>query len=248
MKILYMQKSEKVLRGLTMDIKHALKEAKTLIVEKKVDRATEILSNALSIIQTQPLDDLSLEERLLLEGEIQENLGDTKILQGNDQEALSHLLMAMTQLETYQAQTQITPSENLYRVYRKLSGAFDRLGQQFEAEKYMRKAGEAKATMLKEILFQRFKEAGYKYKENVRAIETEATPVDIMAEKGGFLKKSRIAIWFAMDESEVDTIAYLTKGYSKYAKHRYIILLMGETPFPSLEGAKIIHNIDDIVL
>ncbi|MFX1284548.1 MAG: hypothetical protein ACFFB5_12885 [Promethearchaeota archaeon] len=228
-----------------MDIKHALNEAKTLIVEKKAEQAAELLNNAYNILQSQPPDDMERAEKLLLEGEIQESLGDTRILQQQDQEALSHLLMALTQLQTLESETQTLPHENLFRVYRKLSGAFNRCGQQFESEKYLRNAGEIKARILKNELSVRFKQAGYKMKENIRAIETEATPVDIMAEKGGFRKK-RVAIWFAMDEAELDTIAFLTKGYAKYAKDRYILMLMGQTTIPSLQGARVVNSIDDI--
>ncbi|MHA2224676.1 MAG: hypothetical protein ACXAC8_05705 [Candidatus Hodarchaeales archaeon] len=230
-----------------MDLKHALKEAKTLIVEKKPEKATELLNNALNILQTQPPDDLNQAQKLILESELQESLGDTQILQQKDQEALSHLLMAMTQLQTVESLTGHPPNEILFRVYRKLSGAFDRLGQQFESEKYLRNAGEIKASILKSELHHRFKESGFKIQENVRAIETEATPVDIMAVKGGFRKK-RIAIWFAMDEAELDTISYLTKGYAKFAKDRYILMLMGQTTIPSLSGARIVTSIDDIKL
>jgi hypothetical protein len=230
-----------------MDLKHALKEAKTLIVEKKTDKASELLNGALSILQTQPPTDLTQEERLLLEAEIQESIADTKILTQNDQDALSHLLMAMTQLETYESFSQTSANEILFRVYRKLSGAFDRLGQQFESEKYLRKAGEIKASILKTDLFKQLTEAGYSVSENIRGIETEASPVDIIGEKGK-LKKTRIAIWFAMDESEVDTISYLTRGYSKYAKHRYIVLLMGTPTIPTIEGARIVGSIDQIKL
>jgi hypothetical protein len=195
-----------------MDLKHALKEAKTLIVEKKTDKATEILNNALNLIQTQPPDDLSQDE----------------------------------QLETLESITSVSPDDILFRVYRKLSGSFNRLGQQFESEKYLRKAGEIKANLLKTEIYERFQNAGYKLEENVRKVETEASPVDIMAEKGGLFKKKRIAIWFAIDESEVDTISFLTKGYTKYAKDRYILLLMGQTTIPMILGARIISSIDDI--
>ncbi|MFX0124883.1 MAG: hypothetical protein ACFFAE_14730 [Candidatus Hodarchaeota archaeon] len=229
-----------------MDIKNALNEAKTLIVEKKAEQAAELLNNVYNILQSQPPDDLTQEEKILLEGEIQESLGDAKILQQQDQEALSHLLMAMTQLQTLESMTDIPPHDVLFRVYRKLSGAFNRLGQQFESEKYLRNAGEIKASILKTELYARFRNAGYKVKENVRAIETEATPVDIMAEKGGFLSKKRVAIWFAMDEAELDTIAFLTRGYEKYAKDRYVLMLMGESTIPSLQGAKIVSSIDQI--
>ncbi len=229
-----------------MDIKHALNEAKTLIVEKKAEQAAELLNNAYNILQSQPPDDITQEEKILLEGEIQESLGDTKILQQQDQEALSHLLMAMTQLQTLESMTEIPPHDVLFRVYRKLSGAFNRLGQQFESEKYLRNAGEIKGSILKTELYARFREAGYKVKENIRAVETEATPVDIMAEKGGFLSKKRVAIWFAMDEAELDTIAFLTRGYAKYAKQRYVLMLMGESTIPNLQGAKIVQSIDQI--
>ncbi|MFX0013298.1 MAG: hypothetical protein ACFFB2_02475 [Promethearchaeota archaeon] len=231
-----------------MDLKHTLNEAKTLIVEKKAEQAAELLNNALNILQTQPPDDLDQNAKLLLEGEIQESLGDTKILQQQDQNALSHLLQAMTLLQTLESLTNIAPNEALFRVYRKLSGAFNRLGQQFESEKYLRNAGEIKASILKNELYSRFKEAGYKVNENVRVIETEATPVDIMAEKGGLFKKNRIAIWFAMDEAELDTISFLTQGYAKYAKNRYILMLMGQSTIPTLQGAHIVTSIDQIKL
>ncbi|MHA1941912.1 MAG: hypothetical protein ACW97P_09315, partial [Candidatus Hodarchaeales archaeon] len=172
---------------------------------------------------------------------IQENLGDTKIIEQKDQEALSHLLMALTQLTTLESISKKDAIEPLFRVYRKLSGAFKRLGQQFESEKYLRKAGDIKAAILKKELSARFRDAGYKFKEDIRAVETEVTPVDILAEKGGFRKK-RVAIWFAMDESEVDTISFITKGYAKYAKTRYIVLLMGQ---PTVH---ITNSIDDIKL
>ncbi len=231
-----------------MDLQQSLKEAKTLIVEKKAEQASELLNNAFNFLQSQPPDALGQEERLLLEGEIQESLGDTRILQQKDQEALSHLLMAMTQLQTLESLSETPPHDNLFRVYRKLSGAFNRLGQQFESEKYLRNAGEIKSSILKRELYKRFKENGYKVKENVRAVETEASPVDVMAEKGGFFKKTRIAIWFAMDEAELDTISFLTKGYASYTKSRYILMLMGQTTIPSLLGAHIITSIDEIKL
>jgi len=230
-----------------MDLKHALKEAKTLIIEKKTEKAAEILNNALNFIQTQPPDDLAQEERLLLEAEIQEGIADANILSQKDQEALSHLLMAMTQLETYESITDIPTSDILFRIYRKLSGAFDRLGQQFESEKYLRKAGEIKASILRVELTNRLRGKGYSVLDNVRAIETEATPVDVIGEKGRF-KKTRIAVWFAMDESEVDTISFLTKGYANYAKTRYILLLMGQPTIPSIQGAQIVNSIDQIKL
>ncbi len=231
-----------------MDLKHALNEAKTLIVEKKAEQAAELLNNAYNILQSQPPDDLEQNEKLLLEGEIQESLGDTKILQQQDQEALSHLLMAMTQLQTLESLTDSPPHDVLFRVYRKLSGAFNRLGQQFESEKYLRNAGEIKASILKTELHTRFRESGYKVVENVRAIETEATPVDIMAIKGSLFKKKRVAVWFAMDDAELDTISFLTRGYAKYAKKRYILMLMGETTIPTLQGATIVTSIDQIKL
>ena len=81
-----------------MDVEHALKEAKTLIVEKKSQQAAEILTNALEYLQAQPEGELEQSVKLVLESAIQENLGDAKIIDQNDQEALSHLLMAMTQL------------------------------------------------------------------------------------------------------------------------------------------------------
>ena len=230
-----------------MDLEHTIKEAKTLIVEKKADQASEILTNALSFLNSQPPDEMEQEVRLVLESAIQENLGDAKIVEQKDQEALSHLLMALTQLQTLESISKKDAIEPLFRVYRKLSGAFRRLGQQFESEKYLRQAGDIKASILKKELVTRFEDAGYKFNENIRAVETEVTPVDILAEKGGFRKK-RIAIWFAMDESEVDTISFITKGYAKFAKARYIVLLMGQPTIPSIEGVQITSSIDDIKL
>ena len=155
--------------------------------------------------------------------------------------------MAMTQLQTLETVSKQEAIDPLFRVYRKMSGAFSRLGQQFERDKYIRKAGEIKASILKKELFARFNSSGWKYEENIRAIEEEVTPVDILAEKGSFRKK-RVAIWFAMDDSEVDTISFITKGYAKYAKDRYIVLLMGQPTIPNLEGVKITSSIDDIKL
>ncbi|MHA2176025.1 MAG: hypothetical protein ACXABI_14440 [Candidatus Hodarchaeales archaeon] len=230
-----------------MDLEHAIKEAKTLIVERKADQASELLTNALTFLNSQPPDEMEQGIRLVLESAIQENLGDTKIIEQKDQEALSHLLMALTQLTTLESISKKDAIEPLFRVYRKLSGAFKRLGQQFESEKYLRKAGDIKAAILKKELSARFRDAGYKFKEDIRAVETEVTPVDILAEKGGFRKK-RVAIWFAMDESEVDTISFITKGYAKYAKTRYIVLLMGQPTIPSIQGVHITNSIDDIKL
>ncbi len=228
-----------------MDVEHALKEAKTLIVEKKTQEATEILTNALSFVNSQAEDELEQNIKLILESAIQENLGDAKIIEQKDQEALSHLLMAMTQLQTLESMSKQEAIDPLFRVYRKMSGAFSRLGQQFERDKYLRKAGEIKASILKKELYSRFNSAGWKFQEDVHAIEEEATPVDILAEKGSFRKK-RIAIWFAMDGSEVDTISFITRGYARYTKDRYIILLMGQATIPSIEGVRIINSIDDI--
>jgi hypothetical protein len=230
-----------------MDIEHALKEAKTLIVEKKSQQATEILTNALEYIQSQPEGELEQSVKLILESAIQENLGDAKIIDQKDQEALSHLLMAMTQLQTLESISEQDAIDPLFRVYRKMSGAFSRLGQNFERDKYLRKAGEIKASILKKELFSRFNSSGWKHQEDVRVIQEEVTPVDILAEKGGFRKK-RIAIWFAMDDSEVDTISFITKGYAKYAKDRYIVLLMGTPTIPNIDGTRIISSIDDIKL
>ncbi|MFW9853818.1 MAG: hypothetical protein ACFFFG_02065 [Candidatus Thorarchaeota archaeon] len=231
-----------------MDFELSLKEAKKLIVAKQTEQAHTILTNALAALQSQPPDTLSQTDRLLLESEIQEGLADTKILERQDQEALSHLVAAMTQLETLELPpTAVHPNELLFRVFRKMAGAFDRLGQQFEGEKYLRKAGEIKAYLLTAALRSRFSKAGYKVQENVRAIVSEATPVDLVAEKGGF-KKKRVAIWFAMDESEVDTISYLTKGYKKFAKDRYIFLLMGTATIPSLSGARVVNSIEQIAV
>ena len=233
---------------LTLDIVHAIKEAKTLIVEKKAEKASELLTNALTFIQAQSEEDMGGQEnKLILEAGIHENLGDAKIIAQKDQEALSHLLMSLTQLQTLESTAKDSAIEPLFRVYRKMAGAFQRLGQQFENEKYLRKAGEIKANILKKELFARFSEAGYKIKEDVRAVESEVSPVDILAEKGSFRKK-RIAIWFAMDDSEVDTIAFITRGYAKYASSRYILLLMGQTTIPSIQGVRIVSSIDDIKL
>ncbi|MHA2215822.1 MAG: hypothetical protein ACXACY_07795 [Candidatus Hodarchaeales archaeon] len=49
-----------------------------------------------------------------------------------------------------------------------------------------------------------------------------------------------------MDDSEVDTIAFITRGYAKYANARYILLLMGQATIPTIEGVKIVNSIDDI--
>jgi hypothetical protein len=229
-----------------MDIVHTIKEAKTLIVEKKAEKASELLTNALSFIQAQSEEEMGGQEnKLTLEAGIQENLGDAKIIAQKDQEALSHLLMSLTQLQTLDSLAPNSTIEPLFRVYRKMAGAFLRLGQQFENEKYLRKAGDIKANILKKELFARFSDSGYKIKENLRAVETEATPVDILAEKGS-LRKKRIAIWFAMDDSEVDTIAFITRGYAKYATARYILLLMGQASIPSIQGVKIVNSIEDI--
>ena len=105
-----------------MDVEHALKEAKTLIVEKKSQEATEILTNALSFIQAQSDDELEQSVRLILESAIQENLGDAKIIEQKDQEALSHLIMAMTQLQTLETVSKQEAIDPLFRVYRKMSG------------------------------------------------------------------------------------------------------------------------------
>jgi hypothetical protein len=51
-----------------------------------------------------------------------------------------------------------------------------------------------------------------------------------------------------MDDSEIDTISFITRGYAKYAKSRYILLLMGQTTIPNLDGVRIISSIDDIKL
>ena len=231
---------------LNLDIVHAIKEAKTLIVEKKADQASELLTNALTFIQAQSEESMGGQEnKLILEAGIQENLGDAKIIAQKDQEALSHLLMSLTQLQTLESVEKNSAIDPLFRVYRKMAGAFQRLGQQFEHEKYLRKAGDIKANILKKELFARFSDKGYKIKEDERAVETEATPVDILAEKGS-LRKKRIAIWFAMDDSEVDTIAFITRGYAKYANARYILLLMGQATIPTVEGVKIVNSIDDI--
>ncbi len=231
-----------------MDIEHAIKEAKTLIVEKKAAEATELLTNALSFIQSSEYESDEQEVKLVLEAAIQENLGDAKIIEQKDQEALSHLLMALTQLQTLESISEQIAIDPLFRVYRKMSGAFNRLGQQFEAEKYLRKAGDIKGSILKKELYARLKAAKYNFQEDVRVIETEATPVDILAEKGSLFKKKRLAIWFAMDDSEVDTISFITRGYAKYAKSRYILLLMGTPTIMEIEGVKIVNSIDDIKL
>ena len=167
-----------------MDIVHAIKEAKTLIVEKQADKATELLTNALTFIQAQSEEDMGGQEnKLILEAGIHENLGDAKIVGQKDQEALSHLLMSLTQLQTLESVSKNSAIDPLFRVYRKMANAFKRLGQQFEHEKYLRKAGEIKANILKKELYARFSDKGYKIKEDTRAVETEATPVDILAEK-----------------------------------------------------------------
>lgn len=229
-----------------MDIVHAIKEAKTLIVEKKAEQASELLTNALTFIQAQSEEDMGGQEnKLILEAGIHENLGDAKIVAQKDQEALSHLLMSLTQLQTLESIIQDSAIDPLFRVYRKMANTFKRLGQQFEHEKYLRKAGETKANMLKKDLYARFYEKGYKIKEDTRAIETEVTPVDILAEKGS-IRKKRIAIWFAMDDSEVDTISFITKGYAKFASARYILLLMGQATVLNIDGVKIVNTIDDI--
>lgn len=231
-----------------MDIEHAIKEAKTLIVEKKAEQATELLTNALTFIQSSEYETVEQEVKLVLEAAIQENLGDANIIEQKDTEALSHLLMALTQLQTLESFSEQSAIEPLFRVYRKMSGAFNRLGQQFESEKYLRKAGDIKASILKKELFARLKAAKYNFQEDVRVIESEASPVDILAEKGSLFRKNRIAIWFAMDDSEVDTISFITRGYAKYAKSRYIVLLMGQATIPNLDGVRIISSIDDIKL
>jgi hypothetical protein len=51
-----------------------------------------------------------------------------------------------------------------------------------------------------------------------------------------------------MDDSEVDTISFITKGYAKYAKSRYILLLMGTPTIPNIDGVRIVSSIDDISL
>ncbi|MHA1976689.1 MAG: hypothetical protein ACW98I_07330 [Candidatus Hodarchaeales archaeon] len=231
-----------------MDIEHTIKEAKTLIVEKRAEEATELLTNALAFIQSSEYETTEQDVKLVLEAAIQENLGDAKIIDQKDQEALSHLLMALTQLQTLESVSEQSAIDPLFRVYRKMAGAFNRLGQQFESEKYLRKAGDIKGSILKKELYARLKAKGYSFQEDVRVIESEASPVDILAEKGSLFKKKRIAIWFAMDDSEIDTISFITRGYAKYAKSRYILLLMGQTTIPNLDGVRIISSIDDIKL
>ena len=39
---------------------------------------------------------------------------------------------------------------------------------------------------------------------------------------------------------------FITKGYAKYAKDRYIILVMGQATIPTLEGARIVDSIDNV--
>jgi len=235
-----------VYEGINLDIVHAIKEAKTLIVERKAEKASELLTNALTFIQAQSEEDMGGQEnKLVLEAGIHENLGDAKIIAQRDQEALSHLLMSLTQLQTLESISENSAIDPLFRVYRKMAGAFQRLGQQFENEKYLRKAGDIKASILKKELYARFSDAGYKIEEDVRAVESEVSPVDILAIKGS-LRKKRIAIWFAMDDSEVDTIAFITRGYAKFANSRYILLLMGQATIPTIQGVAIISSIDDI--
>ena len=67
-----------------MDVEHALKEAKTLIVEKKSQEATEILTNALAFIESQSEGEMEQATRLIYESAIQENLGDAKIIDQKD--------------------------------------------------------------------------------------------------------------------------------------------------------------------
>ena len=122
---------------LTLDIVHAIKEAKTLIVEKKAEKASELLTNALTFIQAQSEEDMGGQDnKLILEAGIHENLGDAKIIAQKDQEALSHLLMSLTQLQTLESVTKNSAIDPLFRVYRKMADAFQRLGQQFEHENY----------------------------------------------------------------------------------------------------------------
>ncbi|MHA2215823.1 MAG: hypothetical protein ACXACY_07800 [Candidatus Hodarchaeales archaeon] len=103
-----------------MDIVHAIKEAKTLIV----------LTNALTFIQAQSEEAMGGQEnKLILEAGIQENLGDAKIVAQKDQEALSHLLMSLTQLQTLESIAKNSAIDPLFRVYRKMAGAFQRLEQ-----------------------------------------------------------------------------------------------------------------------
>ena len=47
--------------------------------------------------------------------------------------------MALTQLETLENISTQSAIDPLFRVYKKMSAAFNRLGQQFESEKYLRK-------------------------------------------------------------------------------------------------------------
>ncbi|MHA2093234.1 MAG: hypothetical protein ACW98F_01150, partial [Candidatus Hodarchaeales archaeon] len=136
-----------------MDIEHTIKEAKTLIVEKRAEEATELLTNALAFIQSSEYETTEQDVKLVLEAAIQENLGDAKIIDQKDQEALSHLLMALTQLQTLESVSEQSAIDPLFRVYRKMAGAFNRLGQQFESEKYLRKAGDIKGSILKKELY-----------------------------------------------------------------------------------------------
>lgn len=220
-----------------------LKEARTLIVEKQYDKAEGILTKLLDELNNLQPDEQSKVENLIVMGAAQEGLADVLLSRSKHQEALGHLVQAMTQLETMEEQKQ---EEILVRIYTKLGFCFEKLGQSFESEKYQRKAGELKSSVIKDEITTKFSEMGFKVTRDAKPIAEEATPIDILLEKGGFFSKKRIAVWFVIDESEVHLLPI--KGYKSYAKKRFIYVLSEQPTIMKAQEARVINKIEQIVV
>ncbi|MFX0116690.1 MAG: hypothetical protein ACFFB3_19235, partial [Candidatus Hodarchaeota archaeon] len=123
------------------------------------------------------------------------------------------------------------------------SECFAALGSEFERDKYAREADDVRSTIFREEIAYRMAEQGFKYKQEVK-LPNVAQTVDFIAEKGFFIWKKRIYVWFAFDETECQHLSLSSRDISG---DKYFLLVRGNPAMVMPRyGEKIIQSPDEI--
>lgn len=163
------------------------------------------------------------------EDEINKRLGHLNYLIGlghfsmkRPDQALPFLLQSVTFWRSMKS----PPLFQLENTLLTISQCFALQGIELEAEKYRLQAAEVRQAIVTQYFIRALQSSGYSVELNARPLEQEQ-PVDIYAEKKGFLRKKRICIWFAMDALAAESLLFIVEGYKRFAQLRVVYVLQG---------------------
>ncbi|MFQ5977232.1 MAG: hypothetical protein ACE5OZ_03745 [Candidatus Heimdallarchaeota archaeon] len=229
---------------MTIDLE-PIKRAKSLASNGQTSEALNVLQENLAKLQETGESDVDATQMFEVEkakGLLELAAGDILKDNENHREAVTHYLLSAQALRSAQSMGDMYP-QPLSDCLNGASECFAAMGSEFERDKYAREADDVKSAILREQIASLLGEQGFNFKQEVK-LPNVAQTVDFVAEKGFFIWKKRIYVWFAFDETECQHLSLSSRDISG---DKYFLLVRGNPGMVMPRyGERIIQAPDEI--